>query len=436
LLALAVAIAFAGATSGCLSHEYRVSRRELDRLAQLPPDARGQQVRVVQKIGARRAPPVTPGIPVGSGVPPGALPPPGDGDWYPDDGRDGDPAVFGDIYVQGGVSWSGPGGGGAGHGPPPPGAGSGSWHRSAGPPSGGPVTIARPAGAQPSLAGAAVPARPAAVPSGGRAVAPPAGASSGSGGSSGGALGGLSLPSSGGGGGSDELVVYAVIAIAVASMAVVGLGATEGMRFDGDVSLPPGQLVYLQRNGAEQAVPLHLLSAADLAGVDEALVRDDEGYGLWRRDRAPLDRRGFAFKVDVGGMRTLDHELMSGFASHIQLGYFPHHRVGLLAGLSLAGLEDPAGDTVARHALTAELQLFPLSWWRLHLGAAAHVGRGLVPVAGGGHRAGLATGAAGLFELALTTRLALTARWDWSRTRVDPGVWSSANGLSVGLAVY
>jgi hypothetical protein len=254
-------------------------------------------------------------------------------------------------------------------------------------------------------------------------------------GSGGGGLGSLPVPA-GGGGNGDELVVYAVIAIAVASMAVIGLGATEGMRFDGDVALPPGQLVYLQRNGAEQPVPLHLLTPADLAGVDEALVRDDEGYGLWRLDRAPLDRKGFAFKVDLGGIRTLDHDFMSGFASHIQAGYFPHRRFGLLLGASLAGLEDTSGDTVARHAFTAEAQLFPVAWKRLHLGAAGHVGSALVP-RGGGHEFGaLTTGAGALLEIALTTRLAITARWDWSTTRMEPGRWSSAQSLAAGLAVY
>ena len=127
---------------------------------------------------------------------------------------------------------------------------------------------------------------------------------------------------------------------------------------------------------------------------------------------------------------------MSGFASHIQLGYFPHRRVGLLAGLSLAGLQGEGGPTVARHAVTAEAQVFPLSWKRLHLGAAAHVGSAVVPREGVHEFGALTTGAGALFELALTTRLAITARWDWSTTRMDPGHWSSAHSLAAGLAVY
>ena len=302
---------------------------------------------MVQKIGARRAPPVTPGTPVGSVVPAGALPPP-EGRL----GRRSRPYIgtHGGVCVDIGVLAA------------PTGAGRRRRARAeaagaaAGPPALGPAVPAPPAGAQPvtapSPAGAPVAARPLAGATAARPVAPPAG----------GKrrrqprrpVGPLGRRRRNG----DELVVYAVIAIAVASMAVIGLGATEGMRFDGDVALPPGQLVYLQRNGGERPVPLHLLGPADLAGVEEALVRDDEGYGLWRLDRAPLDRKGFAFKVDLGGIRTLDHDFMSGFASHIQVGYFPHRRFGLLAGASLAGLEDAAGDSVARHALTAEAQLF------------------------------------------------------------------------------
>src|SRR5262245_605710 len=62
--------------AGCLSHEYRISRPELERLAQLPPEARGQRVRVVQLLGERRA----------DAVPPEPAPPP--------------PEVHGDLNVQ------------------------------------------------------------------------------------------------------------------------------------------------------------------------------------------------------------------------------------------------------------------------------------------------------------------------------------------------
>ena len=82
---------------------------------------------------------------------------------------------------------------------------------------------------------------------------------------------------------------------------------------------------------------------------------------------------------------TLDHDFMSGFASHIQAGYFHAPPLRPAAGgHRWPGLEDPSGDTVARHAFTAEAQLFPVAWKRLHLGGAAgHVGSALVPRRGG-----------------------------------------------------
>jgi hypothetical protein len=421
--------AFCIASSGCLSHEYRVSRSELQRLAEMPPEARGAHVRVVQKLGARRAAAVDPSAPPAWSSPsPEALPPP-DQVVIVDDGYD-DGHGHGHVYVSGGWGSGGGGGGGGGGGRP--------WRGPAAAPPVGPR-----APLPQASAGGAVPARPAMAaggraPGSGAAVARPASAgvpkpapASGGGG------GGLRL-GGGGGGGSDELVVLAVIAIAVASLAAVGLAATEGVRYDGQAAVAPGQLVYLQTGSGERPVPLASLTTADLAGVDEGLIRDDEGYGLARLGRAPLDRQGFAFKVDFGGIATeLDHDLVSGFASHIQVGYFPHHRFGLLAGAALAGVNDAAGNVVARHALTAEAQLFPLSWRRLHLGAAGHVGTTLVSgAADGSPWGGPTVGGAALLEVALTTRLSLTARWDWNTRRSPTGQWSPASSLAAGIAIY
>ena len=184
-------------------------------------------------------------------------------------------------------------------------------------------------------------------------------------------------------------------------------------------------------------MPVAQLTPADLAGVERAILRDDEGYGVLRLARAPLDRRGFAFKVDVGGTQaSLNRDLLSGLASHIQLGYFPHHRLGILGGLSLAVGQGQPDRRFARHALALETQIFPLSWRRLHLGASAHVGSGLLRHQSGDVDGALTAGAGGLLEIALTTRLALHARADWSTSRTAPTTWSNARSLSVGLAIY
>src|SRR5262245_18519550 len=51
---LVAAALFVQVTSGCLSNEYVIPQDELQRVAALPPDARGAHVRVVQDLGDRR----------------------------------------------------------------------------------------------------------------------------------------------------------------------------------------------------------------------------------------------------------------------------------------------------------------------------------------------------------------------------------------------
>jgi hypothetical protein len=387
--------------AGCLSHEYRVSRDELVRLAETPPEARVQHIRVVQEIGVRRAPALDP-----NRAPP--PPPPPGAPVYTDRGVVQDDH-WGTQVMIGGVIHTGGGPRGGRMGPPPP----------------APMAVAGPVGPRAQLAGptGTQVARPVGAP----APAPQSGSS-----------GQIPAAHSSGSGGKDDLVVYAVVAIVVASLAAVGAGLTEGMRFDGDVAVVPQQLIYLQDgHGGERALPVEAVTPGDLAGAERAVLRDDEGFGLLRLERAPLNRRGFAFKVDVGSLETtVAGNQPLGFASHVQFGYFPFQRFGLLAGLELGGAG--GDDSFSRHALALEAQLFPINFWRIHLGGSAHAGSGVtnqddqakkvwgVPSVGGG----------AIVELALTTRLALTARFDWTALRSSPGNWSTARSLSAGLAIY
>ena len=253
---------------------------------------------------------------MGSAVPPGALPPP-EGDWGHD--PDSTPTAASSSTS---ACTAVPHGGG----PPPPGVGRGSWRGPAPSPT-GPAVPAPPAGAQPVASGT-VGAPVAARPLGGATAARPVARPSGSGG--GGGLGSLPVPSGGGGGNGDELVVYAVIAIAVASMAVIGLGAglTEGMRFDGDVSVAPWPAALpAGRTGRRAAgVPIRL---ADPCGSgrdpEKAVLRDDEGYGLISpRARAPQSP---GFQLQGQSRQRLDPRGPStrplGFASHIRGRLFP-----------------------------------------------------------------------------------------------------------------
>jgi hypothetical protein len=398
-----IAVALVAGQVGCLSHEYVIPRDELSRLASSPPERRGERLRAVQEIGVRRGPALDPNLP-----PP--MPAPG-GPIYTDRGVV-DPGWHSHVYLGGGFSYGG---------------GGGRRYRSAPPPS---VAVASPVGSPNSLgptapAGTPLPTPPAAPPA---SVSPPAAAPA-----------PTRTPRTGGGSSSnDELVAYAVIAVAVAALAAVGAGVTEGMRFDGDIAAAPQQYVYLQDDrGGERAVPLWALTPADVAGTEKAVLRDDEGYGLVLIERGPLNRKGFSFKVDAGSLSTeVGDTTPWGFASHIQLGYFPHKRFGLLAGASLAGTTGE--DGFARHAVTAEAQIFPLNLWRFHLGGAFYGGSAVAPRdLDGGEVWGVPIlGGAAILEIELTTRLALTARYDWSMARTSSSNWAQARSISAGLAIY
>jgi hypothetical protein len=383
-------------TSGCLSNEYRIQKDELGRLAAVPPEARGQSVRVSQTLGERRTDAVEPSVPV----------------------------VVDEVASEpsGDVSLQINSGGELGAGP-----------RHAGfraPPSGG-------VGAAPSGAF--------------RGVRPPGGGHAPSGGGGGGSLfhgsptgGGFSMPS-GGGGGNDGavLVVVAVVVIAAATLATVALAACEGMRFEGHAQVAPEQLLYLERGGETSAVPLDELTSQQAAAADSALVMDDEGYGLRRLDHAPLDRKGGLFRFDLGaGMFTFGDGRASGVSAHVQAGAFFTHTFGLVvdAGLGV-GTPDPccsgalaATGSISRHSLGLEAEWLPLGLGPVHLGAFAGGGVALAAASGPYEAGPMASGGA-LFELDLTSHLALSVRGG-ANTAWLPIGRSSAGAVTGGLAIY
>ena len=422
-LALAVlGTFFSYASSGCLSNRYLIPQQELARLAQLSPQTRGDKVFVVQALGDRRgealepAPPAAPAPPA-TVLPAQPYPSPPDSDVWTDptqappaDAYPEAPPAEEDPGVQVGVGIilgpDGLPGPHPGHGRPPGAAGV----RSAGgsvpgapryPPPSRPATAARPS-------------------TGGSGTFP--------------SLGG------GGGGGKDDMIVIAIIIVAVAVLAAAGLAVTEGLRYDGAVQMFAGQPVHLtDTSGAERVVPLGDLVPADAAQSVSAEVMDDEGWGLRFLNRRPLDRKGFAFKVDVGSLQSLCAcYSAAGFGSNIQFGYFPHHRLGLLANLSLGGGTDPLGHTFQRHSISGEMQWFPLDLWRFHLGAFGHGGVQYAKDLSPGWRTGPAFGGGAILELSLTTRLTLMARGDWTtaRTAPDGTSWSDSAQITGGLAIY
>src|SRR5262245_17221703 len=112
--ALIATALFVQVTSGCLSNEYVIPASELQRLAAMPPEARGAHVRTVQQLGDRRADAVEP---------PTAVPPSlaQQEELPPDD--------YGSGQVDVGIHIDGGGGGGWDGGPraPRPSASAGGW---------------------------------------------------------------------------------------------------------------------------------------------------------------------------------------------------------------------------------------------------------------------------------------------------------------------
>lgn len=403
---LLAAVAFGvQATTGCVSNEYRIQKDELRRLAELPPQARGQSVRIGQKLGSRRNEAIEP---------PAVYP----ASTYYVPEETSDVYVSNDVYINLNGSF---GNGGSRAAPPlratPTSAG---WR-----------------GGAPSPGGLrATPPSPSGAAAGGFRGTP-----------SGGGGGGLSLPGVGGGGGGggsggDGLAVLVVVLIVGAAVATIALAASEGMLYEGHVEMAPEQVIHLE-GPSPHDVRLEELTREEAAAADGALVMDDEGYGLRRLDSAPLDRKGGVFRFELGGGAFNFGDLrVSGFASHIQTGIFPTSRLGILFDLGLgSGTADLSccvgpvvSDSIGRYSAGLELQAFPLSLGPLHLGAFA--GGGVVLVGPSGAREEGPIGSAGaLLELEITSHMALAVRGGASTASLPSG-WSSAGAVTGGLAIY
>jgi hypothetical protein len=393
--------AFLPLAVGCTSNEYVIPHEELARLAATPPQQRGGRVRVVQDLGDRRGDPVEL-----TAAPP---PPQFVTDDEAADGRDVNDG--GDVDNDGGdadvqIDASGGGhrarrnsvsisGGGGGSRSSPGRSTLQTWHAAPG------STPGRPGGG-----------------GGGHGV-------------SGGHIGG------GGGGNGDAALVALIVVVAV--VVAIGLVSSEGVRFEGYVAMSPEQPVHLRAaNGQTTTIPVADLSPGWVAGTVEAKVMDDEGFGLRRLDRLPLDRRGATFKLDSGTMAfDFAGATLTGPTMNIQTGYFFTRRLGLVANIGLGGGAE-TGGLVPRHALGLELQAFPLAWGRVHLGAFGNGGMALTKVLLGStptYVSGPSGGGGALAELDLTSRLALTLRAGASLAKLDE-VWTPAGQLTAGVAVY
>lgn len=405
------------ASSGCVANHYRIDRAELERLITLPPPTRGAGVRVVQALGSDREPgqyyrPLPPPAP----PPAPALTP------YAPPSED--------DAAQAGVA-------------PPPG-------QPPGPPPGPPPEIVGPAPGPPVQSSGHVGVGvhldvPLLVLRGpgprgtGREMIRRSPTRIGSSRPSGwgGAAG--QLRSDAGSGGGELMIVVAVVLIAVAVFAVAGLAVSEGLRYDGEVALAPYQPIHLENSeGHERVVSLWDLQPGDLDQAVSAIVIERESKSDPERiQRAPLNRRGVAFKVDIGGLSSvLDDWTITGVASNIQIGYFFHQRFGLLGNLSLGLASDQFDRPLARHSFGIEAQAFPIDFGRLHLGAYLGGGQLIGTDNKGNFVMGPSFGGGGIVELALTTRLAFMVRGGWTFAGPMGYSWLRTGAVTAGLAIY
>jgi hypothetical protein len=450
--ALVALTLFVQVTSGCLSSQYCIPNDELMRLAQTPVAKRGEHVHVVQGLGDRRsaaveyhAPPPPPPLPP---PPPPALPPAAPpAELAPpvasqDPVANPDPAAYQDPLAPDGEYADGPssdgeaqinisidGSDGTGPGWRHHGAGPAHGLRGAGSSSRGGLR-----GTPPSTGWRGTP--PAA---GGHGSAPSARGGGSHGGGGIGHFGGGGGGHSSGGGGGDAgaaLAILAIVLVAIAVVAGVSLVASEGMRFDGYAEMAPDQSIHIKNErGLTTTVSLASLTPYDASVAVEATVNDDEDHGLRLHDRGPLNRIGMAFKMELGSTNfNLGLQQIAGMASQIQVGAFITRSAGVMLDIGLSGGSVCCSSILSRHSLALEGQVFPWSVGRLHIGGFAKGGVAIVGDADG-TQSGPIVGGGALFELALTTRLALTFRAAANSAHLDSG-WSTAGALTGGIAVY
>lgn len=249
--------------------------------------------------------------------------------------------------------------------------------------------------------------------------------------------------SSGGGGGSvsvgsidgEAAAALAVVVVASAAVIAVVAAGSEGARYDGWARVEGNHPLHLYGpNDDYRLVSLDDLTMEEAEWATRAYMRESEGnwQGL---ARAPLNRQGWAYSVFLGAGLIGDMAATAspGTISHIQLGYFPTHELGLHVDIGF-GWGGPSNGKIpgtrfeARAAL--EAQLMPFQSGKVHAGVFGQIGNSLRTAAAGGGTSDIYS-AGGLMQLDLTTRLAVTGRAGLTRAYGE-----SATELSLGLSIY
>jgi len=232
----------------------------------------------------------------------------------------------------------------------------------------------------------------------------------------------------------------AAILVVLAVLASVGLAVSEGARYDGWLATDPNTPLYLRMPEGWRQLPLGYLDEATAQRARYGVLVDQGGFQ--RLGRAPLDRVGMNYSVDLGAGRLdwLGRGDSWGSSNRISFGGFFVPWLGLLGTVGLAWANDGA-DTIFVGRYGGELQVFPLGVGRVHFGAYAGVGyqrvKRDVNLDATYIRSTPYYSFGGLFQLELTTRLALTLRGGESVTTSPAGSGTKMSPeLSLGLAIY
>lgn len=253
---------------------------------------------------------------------------------------------------------------------------------------------------------------------------------------------------------AEEALAALVVAGVVATTAAVTVGVTEGARYDGWIAAPADQPVLLvERSGARRWTELAALEAADVAGVERAVI-PELGADIERLARAPLDRAGFTYRLELGAasVPTASGDTELGTSGRVELGYLPAQRYGVSFGAAFdvarSSATAPWADALdVDYRMFSKFELWPLHAGRLHAGAFAELGPAWVlrdTALDDRRSSGLATAAGLVLELEASTRLALslrlTAAWlpalQGDVGRFAPAGYRFEPAVTFGVSVY
>lgn len=236
---------------------------------------------------------------------------------------------------------------------------------------------------------------------------------------------------------AESLAGAAAVALAVASVALVPVAITEGVRHDGWVQLPEDQPLYLV--GPDRWISLRDLAPEDVALAERAVTPawSDDVEPLERR---PLDRVGLAYTLELSTARLPHPEAspLLGYGGRLSLGGHPTASLGLYVGAQFAygSAPEAAGASAFLGKVFGAAELLPVTLGIFHAGFYGEGGlSGLVQGGETPRKLSEPYVAAGpSFQLTLSTRIALGLRV--GATQLLASGHAPIPELAFGVAVY